>query len=266
MYPRQISRIVFNWFVVVLCAVPPEPTFAQTEESVDGVVFVHIPGGCFNMGSPPDERWRDGNEDLHPVCVAPFALAKFETSNAEFRRFRPGHHSTDPLSNGPQPAGEVTWHAAIAYTQWLSQRTGRKIRLPTEAEWEYAARGGTQTPTPWGEMAKDAGRSVCDGCGTRWDAEVTAPVDSLPPNPFGLFNMIGNVWEWTCSIYEYLYRGAEQVCSYDLTNTERVRRGGGYADSHQTNRSAYRARAPLNYFNQSVGFRLLLENQPPAAR
>ena len=246
-------------FSLAALGVLPAQSFAMATETVGGIVFVHLPGGCFDMGSPADEPDRDDNERLHRVCVKPFALGKYEVSHAEFRRWRPSHYSTDNLSDGRQPANEITWFQATAYAEWLSLGTGRKIRLPTEAEWEYAARAGTRGPTHWGSSALRAGHSVCEECGTRWDARATAPVGSLPPNAFGLHDMLGNVWEWTCSAYDPDYRGAEQACSGDLSVTTRVRRGDGYADSARTNRSAYRSRAPLDYLNLPLGFRLLLE-------
>ncbi len=260
-FPALLRSIAFVLAFVAL------PVLAERPENVGGIVFVHLPGGCFVMGSPVDEMDRDYNEAQHRVCVEAFAIGKFEISNEEYRRFRPGHQGNPDHSDPSQPAGEVTWHEARAYAKWLSDQTGRTIRLPTEAEWEYAARGGTQTSHPWGDRsASGLGLSVCEQCGTRWDGKQTAPVGSLPPNAFGLHDMLGNVWEWTCSAYDPAYQGEERRCSDDLTISSRVRRGGGYADSARTNRSAYRSRAPLDYFNLPVGFRLLLETQAPALR
>lgn len=257
-FPTALRKFAFGLVFLAL------PVLAEHSETVGGIVFVHLAGGCFAMGSPVDEKDRDYNENQHRVCIKPFAIGKFEISNEEYRRFRPGHQTNPDHSDPSQPAGEVTWHMARAYANWLSRKTGRRIRLPTEAEWEYAARGGTQTSHPWGNRsASGLGLSACGDCGTQWDGKRTAPAGSLPPNPFGLHDMLGNVWEWTCSAYDPDYQGSELRCSDDLTIDTRVRRGGGYADSARTNRPAYRSRAPLDYFNLPVGFRLVLETQGP---
>jgi formylglycine-generating enzyme required for sulfatase activity len=89
----------------------------------------------------------------------------------------------------------VSWDDAKAYVAWLSKKTGKDYRLLTEAEYEYATRAGTQTAYPWGN---DIGKNNanCDGCGSQWDNEQTAPVGSFAPNSFGLYDMVGNVWQW----------------------------------------------------------------------
>ena len=89
----------------------------------------------------------------------------------------------------------VSWYDAQEYVSWLSSETGRRYRLPSEAEWEYAARAGTTTAYWWGNEVGQS-RTICDGCGSQWDDEMTAPVGSLGPNPWGLYDMHGNVWEW----------------------------------------------------------------------
>lgn len=110
-----------------------------------------------------------------------------------------------PLDNGwgrgKRPVINVSWDNAQAYIQWLSHKTGKNYRLPSEEEWEIAARAGTTTDYYWGN---DAGRNNanCDGCGSEWDNRKTAPVGSFKPNTFGLYDMMGNVWQWTGTCWQ----------------------------------------------------------------
>ena len=89
----------------------------------------------------------------------------------------------------------VNWHDAKAYAAWLSKQTGKRYRLPSESEWEYAARAGTETAYSWGDEI-GVNRANCDGCGSEWDDTQTSPVGSFEPNGFGLYDMHGNVYEW----------------------------------------------------------------------
>lgn len=96
---------------------------------------------------------------------------------------------------GKRPVIHVSWHDAKAYTAWLSQKTGLSYRLLTETEWELATRAGTTTDYYWGPKP-GKNNANCDGCGSEWDNQSTAPVGSFAPNPFGLYDMVGNVWQW----------------------------------------------------------------------
>ena len=126
-------------------------------------------------------------------------------------------------------------HDASAYVQWLSEQTGKEYRLPTEAQWEYAARAGTSTKYWWGNEI-GINNAVCNGCG---DAKkMTAPVGSFAANPFGLFDTVGNVWEWTCSKYENKYSGEEMLCTNDASSY--VQRGGSWDDEADWLRAAVR--------------------------
>ena len=167
------------------------------------------------------------------------------------------------------PVACVSRNDALAYARWLSERLGRRYRLPTEAEWEWAARGGTNTARPWGDDAGGAclWANVGDHALLRHHPEwpwtihscndahtYTAPVGSYDPNGFHLHDMGGNVWEWTCSSYEAAYRGAEERC--DPEGRVGVARGGSWSNSPRWVRSAGR------FWNQAdtrldiVGFRL----------
>ena len=155
----------------------------------------------------------------------------------------------------------VSWDDVTAYAEWLTQQTGYQYRLPTEAEWEYAARGGTQTKYWWGnEVGKN--RAACDGCGAEWgwDAkQMTAPVGSFAANPFGLHDMAGNLWEWTCSEYENRYNGKEMQClSKEHANDDSlfVLRGGSWFNVALRVRSSFRYRFLRTVRSRIFGARL----------
>ena len=117
--------------------------------------------------------------------------------------------ATTALGRGRQPVINVTWDDAQRYVAWLSKMTGKPYRLLSEAEWEYAARAGTQTAYSWGdEIGK--GNANCNGCGSQWDNKQTAPVGSFAPNAFGLYDMHGNVWEWVEDCFHDNYNGAPE--------------------------------------------------------
>ena len=220
--------------------------------------MVDIKAGCFQMGSPESEPGRDDDERRHQVCVKAFSIGKTEVTFAEYDRFakatgrsRPGDSG---WGRGRLPVINVTWHDATAYASWLSGETGRRYRLPTEAEWEYAARAGSTTAYPWGSsVGRD--RANCDGCGSRWDNRQTAPVGLFEANGWGLHDTVGNVWEWTCSEYDEGYGGAERSCTSGRAG-RRVLRGGSWYYEPVWVRSAYRLRYDPDYRTYFLGFRL----------
>ena len=145
----------------------------------------------------------------------------------------------------------------MAYVEWLSTQTGEHYRLPTEAEWEYAARAGTDTQYWWGNEI-GTNHANCIGCGSQWDNKMTAPVGSFACNPFKLCDIVGNVWEWTCSEYEEKYTGKEQQCvKNDINSKKVVIRGGSWTDLERFASVEFRHRGnSLGYFN-NIGFRLV---------
>jgi formylglycine-generating enzyme required for sulfatase activity len=159
---------------------------------------------------------------------------------------------------GNRPVINVSWYDAKAYAQWLSDQTGQEYRLPTEVEWEYSIRAGSNTSFWYGNDIK-SGYSVCDGCGSTWDALSTAPVASQISNPFGLFDMHGNVAEWIEDCYHDSYDAAPTVnvawveddCRY------RVLRGGSWFDIPRVGRSSTRYRADPNLQASNWGFRVV---------
>jgi formylglycine-generating enzyme required for sulfatase activity len=167
--------------------------------------MIVVPAGSFMMGSPPTERGRSPSETLHPVTIAKsFAVAKLELTFDQwdicvaYGDCAPGVN--DRWGRGQQPLINVTWDKAQQYVACLSKSSGKPYRLLTEAEYEYAARAGTQTAYPWGDEL-GTNNANCVGCGSQWESRQTAPVGSFVANKFGLYDMVGNVWEWVEDCY-----------------------------------------------------------------
>ena len=218
--------------------------------------MVRIEGGCFRIGSPESEMGRRDDERRHRVCVETFSIGTHEVTFAEYDRFADATGRSRPDDSGwgreRRPVINVSWDDATAYARWLSGETGRRYRLPTEAEWEYAARAGTETAYPWGNSV-GSDRANCNGCGSRWDNRQTAPVGSFEANAWGLHDTVGNVLEWTCSEYDD-YGGDERRCASGYNDM--VIRGGSWTYPPGWVRSAHRSGydSLIRYYN--LGFRL----------
>jgi formylglycine-generating enzyme required for sulfatase activity len=226
--------------------------------------MVVIPAGSFLMGSPAGEKGREADEGpQHRVRIAKsFALGKYEVTFAEYDACVAAggcsKRADQGWGRGRRPAINVSWNDAQTYVKWLSARTGQTYRLPSEAEWEYAARAGTQTRYAWGnDLGKN--RANCYSCGSRWDAERTAPVGSFAANRWGLHDMHGNVWEWTMDCWHDTYRGAPADGSAWTTGGKcgaRVLRGGSWDLIPSYLRSAVRVRRVTGYRSGYGGFRV----------
>ena len=224
-----------------------------------GPEMVWIPSGSFRMGDIQGGGSSD-EKPVHRVSVGKFAMGKFEVTFAEYDKFAEATGRKKPddrgWGRGNRPVINVSWNDATAYTKWLSNQTGKTYRLPTEAEWEYAARAGTETKYWWGnDIGKN--RAACDGCGAKWgwDAKrMTAPVGSFEANQFGLYDTAGNLWEWTCSEYTSKYNDKEKQC---VTTGNRLSlRGGSWYGNAWSVRSANRSRDTPTIRNDDVGFRV----------
>lgn len=174
--------------------------------------MVVVPAGSFMMGSPATEQGhRTPEEPLHQVTIAkPFAVSKYELTFDEWDTCInygdcPQGISDTGFGRGQQPVINVSWDDAQRYVAWLSKMTGKTYRLLSEAEYEYATRAGTTTAYPWGRWDIGKNNANCNGCGSKWDKQGTAPVGSFAPNRFGLYDMVGNVYGWTedCSYNNY---------------------------------------------------------------
>jgi formylglycine-generating enzyme required for sulfatase activity len=227
--------------------------------------MVVVPAGSFMMGSPAGEHGRFDNEGpQRKIAIArPFAISRFEVTFAEWDACA-AHGDCDPLvgdsswGRGKQPLINVSWDDAKRYVAWLSRVTGEPYRLPTEAEWEYAARAGTTTAFSWGdEIGK--GNANCDGCGSHWDNHRTAPAGSFAPNAFGLHEVHGNVWEWVEDCYHENYIGAPADSAAWTTGdcSRRVARGGSWGNLPRFVRSADRVGVATVSRLYGLGFRVV---------
>ncbi len=227
--------------------------------------LVVVPVGSFMMGSLTSEEGRGGNEGpVHRVTIGqPFAVGKYEVTFAEYDRYAMATEQERPADGGwgrgRRPVINVSWEDAVAYVRWLSEQTGQKYRLLSEAEWEYVARAGTTAKYSWGDHIVSLLHANCDGCGGQWDDKQTAPVGSFTSNRWGLHDMHGNVMEWVADCWNANYRGAPTDGSaWTHGNCDlRVGRGGSWNDEPKSLRSAARYNAGRlgGWFN-SGGFRI----------
>jgi formylglycine-generating enzyme required for sulfatase activity len=241
--------------------------------------LVIVPAGEFRMGSADGEADRLPNEGpVHTVTFAqPFAIGKYEITFDEWEACvvakRCEAVGDDGWGRGRRPVINVNFEMAQGYAKWLSEKTGQRYRVPSEAEWEYAARGGAATPWFWGMEPKQA----CE-FGNVGDESIkeehpdwprhdcndgfnkTAPVGSFKPNGFGVYDTVGNVWEWVEDCFNPSYEGAPSDGRAWLTGDciRRVDRGGGWYNKPQAVRSALRyAGDDPKRQNNTLGFRVV---------
>ncbi len=223
-----------------------------------GPEMVVIPAGTFRMGDIQGVRDSD-EQPVHEVSIERFAMGRYEVTFAEYDQFAEATNRKKPSDIGwgrdDRPVINVSWDNVTAYAEWLSEQTGHPYRLPTEAEWEYAARAGTETKYWWGnEIGFNNANCRNSFCDDRF--EYTAPVGSFEANPFGLFDVSGNVWEWTCSEYDKKYSGCINKSKVN-DDSLFVLRGGSWFNV------AWRLRSANRYFrwlqsgrNRDCGVRL----------
>jgi len=203
----------------------------QVWDAPEAPVMVIIPAGEYTMGAPADEPYAQKSEGQHRVTIGyPLAVSEYNVTRGEFAAFvadtgydekgcdiwADGTFKYDPDGNWEKPGFDqsdddavacITWHDARAYADWLSKKTGHRYRLPTEAEWEYAVRAGTTTIYYWGTEL-GTGHANCDGCDGPDHQMKPSAGGKFPPNAFGLYDMVGNVWKWLEDCWNPNYDGA----------------------------------------------------------
>jgi formylglycine-generating enzyme required for sulfatase activity len=213
--------------------------------------MVVIQAGSFLMGSPPNEAGRLAAEGPRRLVDVPrFAMGKYEVTQGQWQAVMGGNPSTFEDCGLNCPVENVSWNDAQEFVRRLNQRTGQNYRLPSEAEWEYAARAGTTTAYFWGDGFNEDRAN---------NSSRTVQVGSYPANAFGLHDMQGNVWEWVQDVWHDNYAGAPHDGSAWTTGgdlTRRVLRGGACMNSPRCLRSASRSRNVLSYRFSSTGFRI----------
>ena len=240
--------------------------------------FMGLPakGATCPSGAGVDDEAYDDETPQHEVRIRRgFRMGIYEVTLGQFKQYiaAAGRDNllTDDFikynSNGDRaPVTAVSRHDAQGFIGWLNKKEGTQAyRLPSEAEWEYAARAGTTTRYSWGD-AIGRNRANCDGCGSRWDNKRPAPVGSFEPNAFGLYDMHGNVWEWVADCWHNNYKGAPtdgsawtSGCGSDV---RAVVRGGSWLNGPRFLRSAYRGWYAPSSRDNNIGFRLVQDLNP----
>ena len=253
------------------CATPPVPEWAKVSpaqieaarrlgvpvafENAFGIRMILVPAGAFTMGSPKSDDLRAPDETPHRVRLTkPFYIGMTEITQAEYKTVTgktPSYHAGDN-----RPVEQVSWHEATAFCKTLSDRTGRRYALPTEAQWEYACRAGTQTRFCFGDdvaRLKDyAWYTPYAGCGTQ-------SVATHKPNLWGLYDMHGNLFEW-CRDFLRPYAAGDAVDPVVETGRgERVVRGGTWTHHPTHCRSAFRYHDVQTHRHDIIGFRVVAD-------
>jgi formylglycine-generating enzyme required for sulfatase activity len=216
--------------------------------------LISLPGGSFEMGNNADATQRP----VHQVTVAPFALGRFAVTNGEWRLCVDALACTyQPPGDDDEPVHNLSWKDVQQYLAWLKRLAQRDYRLPTEAEWEYAARAGTTTKYWWGDNLVP-GIANCKGCGEPYDPHRPTKIGSFASNPFGLYDMTGGVWQWVTDCWHPDYRGAPNDGSSWETPTcpERVLRGGSWMNDPTYLRTTSRNRYDFDVRYPANGFRV----------
>lgn len=227
---------------------PPVPVTAQKPASRAPVagesrdcaacpIMIALPAGSFSMGSNSDDP---SEKPVHHVTIgAPFAIGKYEVTVEQWNACVAANAcpklTPETNANKAAPARDLSWDDAQQYVKWLSKATGKPYRLPTEAEWEYAVRGGTTTAYWWGDQMHK-GNANCKDCGEPWHKEGPEAGGSFAANPYGLYDMNGSVWEWTADCWHNSYQSApvdgraweSPSCDMRVIRGGSWREGGGY--------------------------------------
>jgi formylglycine-generating enzyme len=246
---------------------------SATERSGSAVnpELVSIAAGYFLMGCDCGQ----GNEaPLHRVWTDEFLLAARQVTNTDYRYFLNATKSSPPpfyndsaFNHPEQPVVGVSWHEAIRYCEWLGASSGRRFRLPTEAEWERAARGGVgdesaSTLFPWGDAAPQSLAGYADRCAAWWKTG-PEPVGLAEPNGYGLYNMCDNVHEWCSDWYaaDYYAMSPERNPRGPETGERRASRGGSWRHHIKISRCAARSSIPPEFKYADYGFRVACDVQ-----
>ncbi len=272
--------------------------------------LVRIPAGKFTMGSPETEKGRDDDETQHEATISKaFHMGRTHVTVDQFAAFvKDTGYKTDAEKDGwaftvkiadgafvvkeadgapwrkpgfdqkgDHPVVQVSWNDAVAFCDWLSKKSGKPVRLPTEAEWEYACRAGTKTAYPWGDKPDD-GKGHANAADQAlkkalhntpdlpderffsWDDGFvfTSPAGSFKPNAFGLYDMIGNAWQWCGDWYGDYAKGAQIDPAGPPAGEGRVLRGGSWNDYPRHCRSAYRLWSAPDYRSIDNGIRVVV--------
>ncbi|MCW8834754.1 MAG: formylglycine-generating enzyme family protein [Rhodospirillales bacterium] len=261
-YSLASALVAALFFAAIFPALADSPS-AAFRDCAECPEVVIVPAGKFTMGT---DKGKIHEGPAHGVVFErPFAIGRFEVTFREWEAcVTDGGCTRNPddhgWGRGDRPVINIKAAEAEGYAAWLSSRTGYRYRLPTEAEWEYAARGGTTTEYWWGD-APGANKANCRDCKSEWSAKGSAPVGSFPANPFGLHDTAGNVWEWMADCWNPNHLDAPR----DGTKRKggdcafRVMKGGSWYYFSRLARSSYRFRNGAEIYSYNIGFRVVRE-------
>lgn len=260
--PPQVELEIVDTITVEPDATLPAETFRDPlKNGGHGPVMVPIPAGSFAMGS---SRFSEERPE-HTVEVRPFAISQHEVTIADYERFARATGTPLPntldMNKTDHPVINVNWQQAMDYTQWLSEQTGYQYRLPSEAEWEYAASTGRKTDYWWGVTMKP-NQAHCFGCETGLDPRTPTRIGSFPPNPFGLHDTEGNVAEWVLDCWHKNYESAPETSAAWVDGgdcSQRVVRGGSYNSPPTSLRNSRRDKFKADEKYDNIGFRVVRE-------
>nr|WP_234815022.1 formylglycine-generating enzyme family protein [Noviherbaspirillum denitrificans] len=236
---------------------PPKAATGEIRDCPTCPVLISLPAGSFTMGANSGDP---SEKPAHRATIStPFAIGKYEVTVEQWNACAEGGGCPRLGGNyaGNTPVRDVSWDDAQQYVKWLSSTTGKSYRLPSEAEWEYAARGGTSSRFWWGEQMRP-GNANCKDCGDPYSADGPAKVGSFAPNAYGLHDVNGSVWEWVADCWHNSYKGAPgDGKPWDMPGCrERVIRGGSWRDGASYMPASTRFKYGASVRHSQNGFRV----------
>jgi formylglycine-generating enzyme required for sulfatase activity len=256
----SLTLLIIAGGVLLYLPLPPAPAAPPADQSASSLrepEMVQLRGGSFLMGSSNDDP---SEQTVHQVTIRPFSISKFPVTVREWNAcFAAKACSFEAIGKDDAPVTNVNWSDAKQFVGWLAEATRKTYRLPSEAEWEFAARGGTQTKYWWGDHLQP-GMANCKDCAGVAAAGQPEKVGSFRPNPFGLYDMGGNVDQWVEDCWHKNYQGAPTDGSPWTDNdcTSRVLRSGSWKNDARYVRPANRDSYDTNIRYPTHGFRLAL--------
>ena len=243
--------------------------FEKTFTNSLGMEFILIPSGTFTMGSPPDEPYRGSSEVQHRVSISrPFYIQTTEVTLKQWRSLMGKRLLGRRKGSDNMPVTQVSWFDCMEFIKRLNRLGEGKYRLPTEAEWEYAARAGTTSPFSWGDTI-DCDKAMYGNNSLKHNVcqlfikslelpiDAPAPVKSYRPNPWGLYDMHGNVWEWCVDWFGDYQKNPVTDPKGPDSGTMKIRRGGSWFKHGYSCRSANRSFGHQATRYRTTGFRLV---------
>lgn len=268
-FRRLLALSTLSVLLSLICSNVVSETLSPSSVNIE---MVSLPGGTFTMGSPATEVGRGTDETQHSVTVGAFRIGKYEVTQGQWKAVMGSNPSYFSSCGDNCPVEMVSWLGIQNYIAALNAQTGQHYRLPTEAEWEYACRAGSTNPyltycgsndvnaVAWYDeqrLIRHGDPDLVKAANVWHDRIDTHPVGGKAANAFGLYDMSGNVYEWTCSDYADPWNGSELSCNTDANNgASRSGRGGSWRDLAYSVHSASRFSFPPAHRGGYLGFRL----------